>query len=747
MILKIGKKLRSFHVSELLFLKNNFCFYFLLLLISYTYEISLGEALDNTNCTWTTGGDADWFGQTSTKCYGESAVQSGQITHSQETWLKTHIFGFNKLSFEWMVSTSSSSYDGDFVKFYMNETLKSKQKHDFENWYSMSYTIFDEGNHTLKWAYEKDSSYTYAKDCAWVDKFQVTPVYLVSLEEALDTTDFTWTTGGDADWFGQTAEERVGGSSARSGYIEGDQETWLSTNVEGPQKVSFYWQTSSRDDDLLKFLVNGTLIREIEGYDSYWSKYTHPIFVGGNHTLRWKYQKFWGSHSGEDCGWVDYFQVTPITIGPLGEALDNTALPWTTGGDADWFGQDVDYHFGGSSARSGSIGDDQETWLSTNVEGTQRVSFYWIVSSETDRDVLEFLVDGTSISTISGSQYSWEQITFDIIEEGNHTLRWKYQKNWGSSSGDDCGWVDKIEITPLTMVPLGEALDNTALTWTTGGDTDWFGQNEISYFGGSSAKNGPMDEKEEAWVSTDVYGPKTISFYWMKTNDYDNDYYFYVDGQRTAKACYDEWEYISYDLLDSGKHTIKWLYEKNSGTFTGDDYALLDKFETTPLTIVPLGEALDNTALTWTTGGAVEWYGQNVHYHTGKSAARSGTLTTNSDSWLKTVVNGPNTLTFKYKLDRANAGIALVMFFDDEGDGTTLSSTEEWQSVNVSIMKSGPVEVKWSFYNEHEREDDTIFALLDDVKLSSTTDPAYKVSYLKILFAIIALCHFVIAYF
>jgi hypothetical protein len=69
---------------------------------------------------------------------------------------------------------------------------------------------------------------------------------------------------------------------------------------------------------------------------------------------------------------------TPVT---LGEAVDNVALSWTTGGDANWVGQTDISYFGGDAAQSGAITDIQSTWLQTTVSGPGSLSFYWAVSS------------------------------------------------------------------------------------------------------------------------------------------------------------------------------------------------------------------------------------------------------------------------------------------------------------------------------------------------------------------------------
>ena len=37
-------------------------------------------------------------------------------------------------------------------------------------------------------------------------------------------------------------------------------------------------------------------------------------------------------------------------------------------------------------------------------------------------------------------------------------------------------------VASAQAITLGEAVDNTALTWTTGGDADWFGQTSVYYY-------------------------------------------------------------------------------------------------------------------------------------------------------------------------------------------------------------------------------------------------------------------------
>ena len=127
----------------------------------------------------------------------------------------------------------------------------------------------------------------------------------------------------------------------------------------------------------------------------------------------------------------------------LSVALDNSDLLFTSGGDADWFGQSEVSHSGGSAAQSGSIGDNQSSSLTTTVTGAGTLTFWWKVSSESNYDKLSVSLDGTGQATISGEQ-GWRQTTITVTGDGEHTIVWKYSKDVSVSNGSDCGWVDQV---------------------------------------------------------------------------------------------------------------------------------------------------------------------------------------------------------------------------------------------------------------------------------------------------------------
>jgi len=141
---------------------------------------------------------------------------------------------------------------------------------------------------------------------------------------------------------------------------------------------------------------------------------------------------------------------------PLQAALENY-LPWTNGGNAAWFAQTAQTVDGVDAARSGAIANNQESWLETSVGGPGFLVYWWMVSSESDFDLLEFYVDGNlQPGRISGN-VAWQQRIVPITN-GAHTLRWRYSKDTADSAGLDAGFLDYVSFS--TTLPAFAKLPN-----------------------------------------------------------------------------------------------------------------------------------------------------------------------------------------------------------------------------------------------------------------------------------------------
>ena len=135
------------------------------------------------------------------------------------------------------------------------------------------------------------------------------------------------------------------------------------------------------------------------------------------------------------------------------EALGIEKFAVTVGGDAKWFAQkDVTYD-GVSAVQSGGISDGQTSWMEVVVKDVSSVSFWCKVSSESGWDKLHFYVDGIEVVDPISGQTDWIKVEYPLTTD-SHTLKWVYTKDGSVSNGDDCGWVDKVVLTPAPSTDI-----------------------------------------------------------------------------------------------------------------------------------------------------------------------------------------------------------------------------------------------------------------------------------------------------
>jgi hypothetical protein len=540
----------------------------------------LSQALD-TSLGMTTDGDEEWFSQTDVAYFDGDAVQSGAILDNQESLIHTTITGEGLLSFYWKVS-SEAGYD--FLEFYIDGVLQDRIS-GTTDWQEMMYTITGADVHTLDWRYVKDKSVSSGSDSGWVDQLEwsgeIQPPSGGPLSEAMDT-NLSFTTAGESDWILQTATTYFDEDAAQSGDVGDNQESLMQTLVSGTGTFSFYWKVSSEAGyDFLEFYIDGALQDRISGAED-WHQMIYTITEPGSHSLEWRYVKDYSVSEGEDSGWVDLVEWTgsgqPPSGGPLSDAMD-TSLNFITGDDAEWFSQTAMWYFNGDAAQSGIISDNQGSMLQTTVDGAGMFSFYWKISSEDNYDFLEFYIDSSLQDRISGTQ-DWHQMVYTIDEPGSHTLEWRYVKDWSESKGEDSGWVDQVEWSGSSQPPSSNALSDameTSLSFTTGGNSDWFYQTTTFYNDMDAAQSGIVSHNQESWMQTTVSGANYISFYWKVSSENGYDLLeFYIDGslQDSISGVVD-WQQIEYQLSPDS-HELKWRYVKDWSVSEEEDAGWVD---------------------------------------------------------------------------------------------------------------------------------------------------------------------------
>jgi hypothetical protein len=386
-------------------------------------NIQLCDALDNCNLTFVTGGAASWFGQTQVSQDGVDAAQSGVITHEQESFLTTTVNGSGTLSFFWKVS---SEPDFDFLELRIDGALDRRVSGEID-WVRVELNL-PGPTHTVQWRYIKDESENTGLDRAWVDQVgflanQTAPTVTTEAVTAIGTT--TATAGGNVTSQGSAAVTARGVCYA---------------TTQNPTTAD---QCVASGDGTGAFTANLT-----------------GLTPGTLYNVR--------AYATNSAGTSYGAQVTFTTSQPniqLCDALDNCNLTFVTGGAASWFGQTQVSQDGVDAAQSGVITHEQESFLTTTVNGSGTLSFFWKVSSEPDFDFLELRIDGALDRRVSG-EIDWVRVELNLPGP-THTVQWRYIKDESENTGLDRAWVDQVGFVANQTAPTVTTEAVTAIGTTT----------------------------------------------------------------------------------------------------------------------------------------------------------------------------------------------------------------------------------------------------------------------------------------
>jgi hypothetical protein len=155
---------------------------------------------------------------------------------------------------------------------------------------------------------------------------------------------------------------------------------------------------------------------------------------------------------------------------PLGVALDNSNLVWTTTGNALWFGQAQVSEDGISSAQSGPIvsywngsffvGDQTTLQTTLFLSQPQQLGFWWKVSSQPP-DGVYFSINSNLVATLSGESVAWQNFQTNL-PSGLYALTWTYAKGPVNIPDGilyvDAAWVDEVTLT-TSVTPTAPTLE------------------------------------------------------------------------------------------------------------------------------------------------------------------------------------------------------------------------------------------------------------------------------------------------
>jgi alpha-tubulin suppressor-like RCC1 family protein len=111
-----------------------------------------------------------------------------------------------------------------------------------------------------------------------------------------------------------------------------------------------------------------------------------------------------------------------------------------------------------------------------------------------------------------------------------------------------------------------------------------------------------------------------------------------------------------------------------------------------------LTDALDQTNLVWNTGGNAPWMGQTNISYDGEAAAQSGNITNNQESWLETMLMGPGTLTFRWKVS-SEANHDYLEFYSNGMLSNRISGEVGWQYKSYPLMIGTQI-LRWRYMKD-----------------------------------------------
>ena len=247
--------------------------------------------------------------------------------------------------------------------------------------------------------------------------------------------------------------------------------------------------------------------------------------------------------------------------------------PWEFGGNGPWTISTEAYE-GTYSAQSGAIANNQtsEMYVSVNVTTDGEISFYYKVSSEASYDYLRFYIDGSEMGAWSG-EVNWLQAAYPV-SQGEHTFRWKYEKDWTVSNGSDCAWIDyiifpsvsppqypDISVTPMSLEANvesgGTAEENLTISNSGEGVLNYSviiatDSRQSADFISYKLGKGEVDTRPGVRSEKGFGGPDEFGYYWIDSDEESGPDYDWIEinsvGIALTGDAMDDYSWGSIDL-------------------------------------------------------------------------------------------------------------------------------------------------------------------------------------------------------
>lgn len=150
----------------------------------------------------------------------------------------------------------------------------------------------------------------------------------------------------------------------------------------------------------------------------------------------------------------------------IGTALENfesgnlSQYNWSNTGSNPWEITNQLPYSGTYCARSKTgLNDRQSSTMQITLPALQagNITYFRKVSSENNYDFFKFYIDGTEMESKSGT-LAWSQASFPVAA-GTHTYKFEYSKDYSTSNGSDCAWIDNVVFPGYGTLAPNDTID------------------------------------------------------------------------------------------------------------------------------------------------------------------------------------------------------------------------------------------------------------------------------------------------
>jgi hypothetical protein len=376
--------------------------------------------------SWIREGNQSWELDQSDPLQGEQSLKSsGTLGSNQSSVIKTHVMSTGGIvRFDLKLWRSS----GGLLQFYLDGELLQEWRGSSSGM-PQTMVVFDlpAGAHELKWRYY--SSYSLEDGAAWIDRLFISAQADSDGDDVIDS------------W-----EQRY--------FRSLDQDLSLDTDGDGLTHLQEYQaktapDTADTDGDLI---LDGW--ERDNGLDPLDPSDATSDTDGDGFTALEEYV------SGDD---PNRFDSAPVGIEFNFEEEDlSELLFWIHEGNQSWELDQSDPLHGEQSLKSGVLGNSQSSVIKTHVMSTGGIVRFDLKLGRSSGDRLQFYLDGELLQEWRGSSSGMPQtmVVFDL-PAGAHELKWYYYSRYYWEDG--AAWIDRLFISAQADSDGDDVIDSWEL--------------------------------------------------------------------------------------------------------------------------------------------------------------------------------------------------------------------------------------------------------------------------------------------